>query len=117
MCHDTLMLSLSFLPTTAALRRPVLLVGILTLVLIVLTLAADTRGPHETPYIVPTSWRPHTDPVAPVATSDPTVAQRLSTIRKECEAPDAFEQQFGRANLRMTRSYEGGCRRTPDPRM
>ncbi|WOO81154.1 uncharacterized protein LOC62_03G004686 [Vanrija pseudolonga] len=47
-------------------------------------------------------------------TTSPTVSHGtpLEELKKACAAPDPFEEKFGRANLRMTRAYEGSLFRT-----
>lgn len=87
---------------TQGLRQPVVLVTILSAIIILLTITADLRG-NATTYMIPAGWRPG----APLQETDPAVSKRLSAVRKRCRAPDPFESKYGRANLRMTRSYEG----------
>lgn len=90
-------------PTAQGLRQPLLLVTLLSFVVIVLTIVADPRGSGPT-YLVPAGWRAGG---ATLEATDPGVAKRLAGLRKGCKAPDPYEAKYGRANLRMTRSYEG----------
>ncbi|OXG24589.1 hypothetical protein C366_00118 [Cryptococcus neoformans Tu401-1] len=42
---------------------------------------------------------------------DKGIRQRVDKIREYCEAEDAFEREYGRTNLRLTRAYEGSHER------
>lgn len=48
--------------------------------------------------------------VAPddLAASDVDVKRRVARMRKVCAAQNTFTREYGRANLRLSRGYEGG---------
>ncbi|EIW70457.1 hypothetical protein TREMEDRAFT_73476 [Tremella mesenterica DSM 1558] len=41
----------------------------------------------------------------------PDVRQRVERLRRTCSQPDPFEKEYGRANLRLSRAYEGSLHR------
>ncbi|AAW40735.1 expressed protein [Cryptococcus deneoformans JEC21] len=44
-------------------------------------------------------------------TKDKGIRKRIDKIRGYCEAEDAFEREYGRTNLRLSRAYEGSHER------
>ena len=48
--------------------------------------------------------------IAPTISADYRIIARTERLRATCDQPDPFAQEYGRANLRMSRAYEGTFR-------
>ncbi|BEJ13252.1 hypothetical protein CspHIS471_0304260 [Cutaneotrichosporon sp. HIS471] len=89
-------------------RRPLLIAGFATLLFIFFL--AHSWGSETIASYVP--WRDQNPELASdVQVLNSDTQRRLDRLRKECQGPDPFEAQYSRANLRMTRGYEGSLAR------
>ncbi|KLT40754.1 hypothetical protein CC85DRAFT_142686 [Cutaneotrichosporon oleaginosum] len=101
------MVALPTLPTTMA-RRPLIYAIIVAAVFIFVL--AHAWGSETVASYVP--WRDQAPEVASdVQILSGDMRRRLNHLRSECKRPDPFEAQYSRANLRMTRGYEGSLAR------
>lgn len=74
-------------------RRPYVLVLVISFVLVILLLLH-----HNSDYIP-------FPPQRPIALDSPRLD--LPQLDSLCSAPDPFEVEYGRTNIRLTRAYEG----------
>ncbi|WVQ77182.1 hypothetical protein IAR50_006865 [Cryptococcus sp. DSM 104548] len=90
-------------------RRPHLFGGAL-LALACLLVLHQTYTPHG---VLSASFpKQHSyTPTHGLETSNQDIRQRLARMRDVCEAENPFEREYGRANLRLSRAYEGSHER------
>ncbi|ODO08911.1 hypothetical protein L198_00650 [Cryptococcus wingfieldii CBS 7118] len=92
-------------------RRPHFLGGVL-LALAFLLILHQTYTPHGvlSSSFPRTKQHPHTLPHG-LEKGNNEILQRLSHMRDVCEGEDPFDREYGRANLRLSRAYEGSHER------
>lgn len=92
----------------AASRRPLAFAGLALAITFLLFIGHSHYTDPGISY-TPT-WATTQNATAPLELSS-GAKHRLAHLRKTCSRPDPFEAQYGRANLRMTRGYEGSLAR------
>ena len=93
-------------------RRPVVFLAILLSLAAVFFLHSTYRP--DSPYAIHNIWynayRGNLDlqrPLSQYEKQHPAVRRRVGFAREACLEDDRFEKEYGRANLRLSRAYEG----------